>query len=132
MRIFTLNLIGFFVAMNAFETKSVEFVWLARAFYVWVSIFNLFAFSSAWSLIADIFSKEASQRLFGIIAAGASLGSIAGASSVKIFVSLIGASNLVFASVVLLLLGVGAFVSFVWGALGVFLGKRYEKKNLIL
>lgn len=92
--------------MNAFETKSVEFVWLARAFYVWVSIFNLFAFSSAWSLIADIFSKEASQRLFGIIAAGASLGSIAGASSVKIFANLIGASNLVFASVVLLLLGV--------------------------
>lgn len=42
---FALNLIGFFVAMNAFETKSVEFVWLARAFYVWVSIFNLFAFS---------------------------------------------------------------------------------------
>lgn len=103
---FALNLIGFFVAMNAFETKSVEFVWLARAFYVWVSIFNLFAFSSAWSLIADIFSKEASQRLFGIIAAGASLGSIAGASSVKIFANLIGASNLVFASVVLLLLGV--------------------------
>lgn len=26
-----------------------------------------------------------------------------------------------------LVLGVGAFVSFVWGLLGVFLGKRYEK-----
>ena len=103
---FALNLIGFYVAMNAFAEKSVEFVWLARVFYVWVSIFNLFAFSSAWSLIADIFSKEASQRLFGIIAAGASLGSIAGASSVKFLVAYIGASNLVFASVVLLLLGV--------------------------
>lgn len=103
---FALNLIGFYVAMNAFAEKSVEFVWLARVFYVWVSIFNLFAFSSAWSLIADIFSKEASQRLFGIIAAGASLGSIAGASSVKFLVAHIGASNLVFASVLLLLLGV--------------------------
>lgn len=103
---FALNLIGFYVAMNAFAEKSVEFVWLARVFYVWVSIFNLFAFSSAWSLIADIFSKEASQRLFGIIAAGASLGSIAGASSVKFLVAYIGASNLVFASVLLLLLGV--------------------------
>lgn len=104
---FALNLIGFYLAMNAFAEKSTEFVWLARVFYVWVSIFNLFAFSSAWSLIADIFSKEASQRLFGIIAAGASLGSIAGAGSVKFLVGVIGVSNLVFASVVLLLVGVG-------------------------
>ena len=103
---FALNLVGFCLAMNTFAEKSAEFVWLARVFYVWVSIFNLFAFSSAWSLIADIFSKEASQRLFGIIAAGASLGSIAGASSVKSLVNVIGVSNLVFASVLLLLLGV--------------------------
>lgn len=103
---FALNLIGFYIAMNSFAEKSVQFVWLARVFYVWVSIFNLFAFSSAWSLIADIFTKEASQRLFGIIAAGASLGSIAGASSVKFLVAHIGISNLVFASVLLLVLGV--------------------------
>lgn len=103
---FALNLIGFYIAMNSFAEKSVQFVWLARVFYVWVSIFNLFAFSSAWSLIADIFTKEASQRLFGIIAAGASLGSIAGASSVKFLVAHIGASKLVFASVLLLVLGV--------------------------
>lgn len=103
---FALNLIGFYIAMNSFAEKSVQFVWLARVFYVWVSIFNLFAFSSAWSLIADIFTKEASQRLFGIIAAGASLGSIAGASSVKFFIIHIGASKLVFASVLLLVLGV--------------------------
>lgn len=103
---FALNLICFYIAMNSFAEKSVGFVWLARVFYVWVSIFNLFAFSSAWSLVADIFTKEASQRLFGIIAAGASLGSIAGASSVKFLVAHIGVSNLVFTSVILLVLGV--------------------------
>lgn len=100
---FVLNLLAFYLVMNTTNTQSNAFVWLCRVFYVWVSIFNLFAFSSAWSLIADIFSKEASRRLFGIIAAGASLGSIFGASSVKFLVNFIGVSNVIFASILLLL-----------------------------
>ena len=99
---FALNLLGFYLAMSGISSTSSGFVWLCRVFYVWVSIFNLFAFSSAWSLIADIFSKEASQRLFGIIAAGASLGSIAGASCVAFLVEHLGVSKLIFVSMLLL------------------------------
>lgn len=99
---FGLNLLIFYVAMLVIIKDSAEFVWLCRVFYVWVSVFNLFAFSSAWSLLSDIFSKEASQRLFGIIAAGASLGSIAGSASVKFFINHIGVSNIIFASMILL------------------------------
>ena len=99
---FGLNLLIFYGSMRGIAPESSEFVWLCRIFYVWVSVFNLFAFSSAWSLLSDIFSKEASQRLFGIIAAGASLGSIAGAASVKFLVAHIGVSNLIFASMILL------------------------------
>ena len=99
---FALNLLGFYLAMSGISSTSSGFVWLCRVFYVWVSIFNLFAFSSAWSLIADIFSKEASQRLFGIIAAGASLGSIAGASCVAFLVDHLGVSRLIFVSMLLL------------------------------
>lgn len=99
---FALNLLGFYLAMSGISSTSSGFVWLCRLFYVWVSIFNLFAFSSAWSLIADIFSKEASQRLFGIIAAGASLGSIAGASCVAFLVEHLGVSKLIFVSMLLL------------------------------
>ena len=99
---FALNLLGFYLAMSGISSTSSGFVWLCRVFYVWVSIFNLFAFSSAWSLIADIFSKEASQRLFGIIAAGASLGSIAGASCVAFLVEHLGVSRLIFVSMLLL------------------------------
>lgn len=103
---FALNLLLFYLAMRTLNTESAAFIWLCRIFYVWVSIFNLFAFSSAWSLIADIFSKEASQRLFGIIAAGASLGSIFGAASVKFLAQIINTHNLIFASILLLLCGI--------------------------
>lgn len=101
---FGLNLLIFYAAMSLIEPQSSEFIWLCRIFYVWVSVFNLFVFSSAWSLLSDIFSKEASLRLFGIIAAGASLGSIAGSASVRYLVEHIGTSSFIFASMILLCL----------------------------
>lgn len=99
---FGLNLLIFYAAMSLIEPQSSEFIWLCRIFYVWVSVFNLFVFSSAWSLLSDIFSKEASLRLFGIIAAGASLGSIAGSASVRYLVEHIGTSSFILASMILL------------------------------
>lgn len=38
-------------------------VWQARAFYVWLSVFNLFVVSLAWSLLADVFRPEQAKRL---------------------------------------------------------------------
>lgn len=52
--------------------------WAARAFYVWVSVYNLFVVSVFWSLMADLFSQQQGKRLFGIIAAGGSAGAIIG------------------------------------------------------
>lgn len=66
--------------------------------------FNLFVISSAWSLLADVFSRDSSKRLFGIISAGASLGSIVGASMVSLLVTHIGNTNFIFVSIVFLLL----------------------------
>jgi AAA family ATP:ADP antiporter len=47
-------------------------------FFVWFSVFNLFATMIFWALMADRFSLEQSKRLFGPIAVGGSLGTIAG------------------------------------------------------
>jgi ATP:ADP antiporter, AAA family len=33
-------------------------VWTARAFYIWLSVFNLFVISIAWSLMADVFNAR--------------------------------------------------------------------------
>lgn len=51
---------------------------LARVFYVWVSVFNLFVVSLAWSVMADVFRPEQARRLFAPMAAGASAGGLAG------------------------------------------------------
>ena len=47
-------------------------------FFVWFSVFNLFATMVFWGVMADRFSLEQSKRLFGLIAVGGSLGAIAG------------------------------------------------------
>ncbi len=47
-------------------------------FFVWFSVFNLFATMVFWGLMADRFSLEQSKRLYGPIAVGGSLGAIVG------------------------------------------------------
>jgi AAA family ATP:ADP antiporter len=53
---------------------------LGYAFYVWVSVFNLFVVSVFWGLMADAFNEEQAGRVFGVISIGGTLGGIAGAS----------------------------------------------------
>ncbi|TLE02905.1 MULTISPECIES: NTP/NDP exchange transporter [Helicobacter] len=104
---FAFNLLLFYAAMTHFKPNTTAFLWLCKIFYVWVSIFNLCVFSTAWSLLADILNKDMSKRLFGIISAGASLGSIVGAASVGILASYLEVSSLIFGSI---LLFIGAIV----------------------
>ncbi|HEV2131740.1 MAG TPA: aldo/keto reductase, partial [Longimicrobiaceae bacterium] len=47
-------------------------------FFVWFSVFNLFATMVFWALMADRFALEQSKRLFGVISVGGTLGAIAG------------------------------------------------------
>jgi AAA family ATP:ADP antiporter len=47
-------------------------------FYVWFSVFNLFAVMLFWALMADRFTLEQAKRLFGAIAVGGTLGAIFG------------------------------------------------------
>jgi AAA family ATP:ADP antiporter len=55
---------------------AVEIV--ARVFFVWVSVFNLFAVAVFWSFMADLFSAEQGKRLFGFIGAGGTAGALLG------------------------------------------------------
>ena len=52
--------------------------WVPRVFFVWVSVFNLFAVVVFWSFMADIFSSEQGKRLFGFIGAGGTAGALLG------------------------------------------------------
>ena len=59
-------------------TLDIERVHVARVFFVWISVFNLFAVSVFWSFMADLFSSEQGKRLFAFIAAGGTAGALAG------------------------------------------------------
>ena len=75
-------------------------IWVQRGFYVWLSVFNLFVVSVFWSFMVDIFRPGESQRLFGTIMAGGSLGAIVGASATSHLVSELGSRGIMSASLV--------------------------------
>ena len=89
---FIFNLALFFVLMR--NMPAAEQVWIGRALYVWVSVFNLFNTAIFWAFMTDLFTVEQGKRLYGFIAVGGSLGAICGAYITKHYVGQIGAANL--------------------------------------
>lgn len=71
---FIANLMMFYALM----TSHVHPEWVARGFFIWLSVFNLFIVSVFWSFMADLFTPEQGARLFGVIAAGGSSGALVG------------------------------------------------------
>ena len=100
---FIANILIFYVAFQALPDQ----VWAARAFFVWVSVFNLFIVSVFWSFMADIYSKAQGKRLFGLIAAGGSAGGLAGPLLTALLAERVGVANLLLSSALLLLAAVG-------------------------
>jgi AAA family ATP:ADP antiporter len=95
---FAANLLLFWLLL----TLGISTVTVARVFFVWVSVFNLFAVAVFWSQMADLFTSEQGKRLFGFIGAGGTAGSLLGpAITVGISVPL-GATNLLLVAVVFL------------------------------
>jgi AAA family ATP:ADP antiporter len=69
-------------------------VWVAAAYYVWFSVANLFMISVFWSLMVDLFTPAQATRLFALIAAGGSIGAIAGPLLVRLLVQRLQLSGL--------------------------------------
>lgn len=72
--------------------------WIAAAFYIWLSTFNLLIVSVFWSVMADIFSSAQAKRLFGFIAAGGSIGAISAPVFITLFVNAVGTNTLLLIS----------------------------------
>jgi AAA family ATP:ADP antiporter len=96
---FAANLLIFWVWFRV----QADHLWIARTYFVWVSVFNLFVVAAFWSLMADVFSREQAGRLFGFIWAGASTGGLIGPFIDRKLAVPIGAINLLPLSAGLLL-----------------------------
>jgi ATP:ADP antiporter, AAA family len=95
---FVANLVLFWVLL----TFDVEKVIVARAFFVWVSVFNLFAVAVFWSFMADLFTAEQGKRLFGFIGAGGTVGALLGPVVTILLSAPLGPVNLLIAAAALL------------------------------
>ena len=99
---FVANILVFWLLLSL----DFERVWVARVFFVWISVFNLFAVSVFWSFMADLFASEQGKRLFGFIAAGGSAGALLGPSVTVALAVPLGPVNLLIIAAVLLELAV--------------------------
>jgi AAA family ATP:ADP antiporter len=95
---FVVNLVLFWLLL----TLAIEPVWVARVFFVWVSVFNLFAVAVFWSFMADLFDSAQGKRLFGFIGAGGTAGALLGPAITIALALPLGPANLLLVAIVFL------------------------------
>jgi len=95
---FVLNIAIFWLLL----TLDIGPVHVARVFFVWISVFNLFAVSVFWSFMADLYASEQGKRLFGFIAAGGSAGALLGPAVTVVLAVPLGHVNILIVAALLL------------------------------
>ena len=98
---FIFNLALFFLLMRT--CPPAQQVWIGRALYVWVSVFNLFNTAIFWAFMTDLFTVEQGKRLYGFIAVGGSLGGVLGPYITARYVQNVGAANLLVVAAIMFL-----------------------------
>lgn len=114
-RFFALNLAVFAALM--FKAPEGWQSWIGRAFFIWVSVFNLFVVSVFWSFIEDVFTGSQGKRLFGIFSAGATIGGLLGSAITSGLVAHINRAGLIVISIILI-------------EIAVFASARLSKRNI--
>lgn len=99
-RFFAINILGFALALWLADPKQA--VWIGYAFFIWLSVFNLFVVSVFWAMIVDTFDSEQGKRLFASIAAAATVGALMGSSIIVLLAKHIPTTALLVAAAVLL------------------------------
>ena len=103
---FALSLVAFYALLALAPAAVGERS--GQVFYVWFSVFNLFATMLFWALMADRFSLEQSKRLFGAIAVGGTLGAIFGPWLASVLAKPLGTPALLPVAAAFLVLALGA------------------------
>ncbi|MGP1347023.1 MAG: NTP/NDP exchange transporter [Phycisphaerales bacterium] len=83
---------GFLAAFLALGEHRSPFV--GKVFYVWLSVFNLFAVTVFWGFMADLFTLAQSKRLFGFIGVGGTAGAMCGSAFTGVLAVRLGEAGL--------------------------------------
>ena len=96
----------FVLCLVAFYALTRSGAPIAVIFFLWVGIFNLMIVAQFWSFANDIYTKEQGERLFAIVAVGASLGAVLGARLAGWLIPVFGLSQLLLVAAAMLALAV--------------------------
>jgi len=86
----SLTMLAVTLAVGAFAVSAAAMPSVAIGYYLWTDVFGIMSTTLFWMYANDVFTHDESKRLFGFIAAGAPLGSIAGALLLKLLVGSMG------------------------------------------
>jgi len=75
---------------GAFAVSATALPSVAFGYFLWTDVFGIMSATLFWTYANDVFTRDESKRVFGLIAAGAPLGSIAGALLMKLVVGSMG------------------------------------------
>ena len=114
---FIVNLFTFIVLWEFFDLSSA--VWLSQIFYVWCNVYSFFVVSIFWVVIINLFRGDGATNVFGVIAAGGSLGAFLGSEISKQLASTFNESGIIFFTLISIFFLILALVS------GLLLLKRF-------
>ena len=98
---------AFFIAcLIIFYVLALLDVPLGIVFFIWIGIFNLMIVAQFWSFANDIYTNDEGERLFPIVAFGASLGAVLGATIAGVLIGPFGVYQLLLVGAALLIVEV--------------------------
>jgi AAA family ATP:ADP antiporter len=95
---FAANLLIFWLLLTYGVAQQI----VLQTFFVWITVFSIFAVPVFWSYLADLWRSDQGKRLYGFIAAGGSLGALAGPTITRLLVEPLGPVNLLLLPALLL------------------------------
>jgi AAA family ATP:ADP antiporter len=105
---FIANLLVFIVLWELFNLSSA--IWLSQIFYIWCNVYSFFVVSIFWVVIINLFRGKDAANVFGVIAAGGSLGAFLGSEISKQLASTFNDSGIIFFTLIAILVLVGALI----------------------
>lgn len=102
---FAVQLLLFYVAIALPSVRA----YLGLFFYVWVGVFNVMVIAQFWAYANDLYDKEQGDRLFPMVAIGASVGAAVGSKGAKWLINGLGEQSMLLVAAFLLVVCSGLF-----------------------
>lgn len=97
----SLAMLAVTLVAGAFAVSATALPSVAFGYFLWTDVFGIMSATLFWTYANDVFTRDESKRVFGLLAAGAPLGSIAGAFLMKMLVGAMGPISMLMVAAVL-------------------------------